>query len=88
MREHLFELSPVELKELYIHETKALVFALEAGVPWAELQYVRESIKDITRCIDATTPAEVHSIFKRSVEIIPPFSLSDNNNSDRPPVSY
>jgi hypothetical protein len=56
MREHLFELSLEKLKDLYIHETKALTFAVEAGVPWENLKYIRDSLNDITRFIDAKTP--------------------------------
>jgi hypothetical protein len=64
MREHLFELSVAELKELYIHETKALVFALEAGVHWQELKYIRDSIKDISRFIESAAPEDTSFILK------------------------
>lgn len=73
MREHLFELSVMELKDLYMHETKAMVFALEAGVPWEDLQYVRDSINDITRFIDLRSPPSKLTFRKRNGEIPPPF---------------
>jgi CheY-specific phosphatase CheX len=76
MRANLFELSVTELKERYINETKALVFALEAGVHWEDLQYVRESIKDLTKCIDAKTPPTKFHFRSRNVDILPPFFMS------------
>ncbi len=88
MREHLFELSAAELQDLYIHETKALTFALEAGVPWEDLQYVRDSLKDITRYIDARLNSPKHAWRKRSGENPPRFAWSPDYPIDSNPVTY
>jgi hypothetical protein len=76
MREHLFELSLAELKNLYIHETKALIFALEAGAAWEDMQYLRDSLKDVTKYINARTLSSEHQLRKKSVEIVPPYTLT------------
>jgi len=88
MREHLFELSMAELKDLYIHETKALTFALEAGVPWENLKYIRDSLKDITRFMDAKTPPVKYASRKRDGDILPPSAQSSDLPIDTYAVIY
>jgi hypothetical protein len=88
MREHLFELSVAELKELYIHETKAMVFALEAGVPWEDLKYIRDSIKDVVRFIDMRSPPSKYALNKNNGEITPPFLLPVHTAKDVGSMNY
>jgi hypothetical protein len=52
MREELYKLSGVELKEIFLHEAKAFITAFEAGATWEELKYIRERIRDLSRVID------------------------------------
>jgi hypothetical protein len=52
MREQLIERPLVELKVLFIDETKALIAALESGATWEDMRYLRDRMKDIMSLID------------------------------------
>ena len=68
----MYELSVAELQDLYIHEMKALVFALEAGIEWKELKYIRDSLQDIAGCIERRLPLEDRTLFMDNVDNLPP----------------
>jgi hypothetical protein len=52
MREELYKLTSGEIKEMYLHDTKALITALEAGADWVDLKHIRERIRDMALVID------------------------------------
>ncbi|MBC7949659.1 MAG: hypothetical protein H7Y42_17360 [Chitinophagaceae bacterium] len=88
MREHMFELSGAELKELYVHETKALIFALEAGVSWEDLRYIRDRIKDITTFLDARFPPIKYKLIRKGGDKNPPYPYHLGESQDYTGISY
>jgi hypothetical protein len=72
MRAKMYELSIAELKDLYIHEMKALLFALEAGIEWKDMKYIRDSLSDISTCIERRVPSDEAMLFMDSVDNLPP----------------
>ena len=88
MREHLFELSMAELKNLYICETKALTFALNDGVLWEDLEYIRESIKDLTQYINAEIPLVINRLHRLNGDILAPLAISLSQSKDISQITH
>ena len=64
MREQLIERPVVELKNLFLAETKALIAALESGASWEDMKYLRDRMKDIMSLIDKRSSPTEQIVFR------------------------